>query len=343
MRCFGERVDGFYIDVGSGHPVYDNVSFAFYLKGWRGITVEPNPWLARLSRAVRPRDRHVEALIGAAAGDAKFYLVQDFHGLSTMIESHAQSALGEFGARTRHRHGVAHDIARALRRRRPGHVRFPQGRRFALSGGAAQRRLAARWRPFGSWWWRKPALGDAGARLGRLFAGQARHRYVWSTALNRRHLRRGSGELATAFATAPAVPGGLSDAVQFMMWPAAWSDAHPDHALAALPAWPSAKRLPVLDRRLLLEHRRLERGRGRQACRGTTWSCPRPGVRGARPLLADLTCAGRRQTVRGVYAAVAETDSVSDRVRPDAGYAVSPRLRLYGGAPQPLAIRPGCL
>ena len=68
MRCFGERADGFYIDIGSGHPVYDNVSFAFYLRGWRGITVEPNPWLAQLTRAVRPRDRHVEALVGARRG-----------------------------------------------------------------------------------------------------------------------------------------------------------------------------------------------------------------------------------------------------------------------------------
>ena len=70
MRCFGDRSEGFYIDIGSGHPVYDNISFAFYLKGWRGITVEPNPWLARLSRAVRPRDRHVEALVGAACGQS---------------------------------------------------------------------------------------------------------------------------------------------------------------------------------------------------------------------------------------------------------------------------------
>jgi hypothetical protein len=29
MRCFGSRSDGFYIDIGSGHPVYDNASFAF--------------------------------------------------------------------------------------------------------------------------------------------------------------------------------------------------------------------------------------------------------------------------------------------------------------------------
>ena len=33
-RCFGERASGFYIDIGAGHPVYDNVSFAFYLRGW---------------------------------------------------------------------------------------------------------------------------------------------------------------------------------------------------------------------------------------------------------------------------------------------------------------------
>src|ERR1700730_5229454 len=89
MRCFGERTDGFYIDIGSGHPVYDNVSFAFYLKGWRGLTVEPNPWLARLSRAVRPRDQHFEAVIGPAPGQATFYLVREFHGLSTLIADHA--------------------------------------------------------------------------------------------------------------------------------------------------------------------------------------------------------------------------------------------------------------
>src|SRR5687767_3072526 len=66
LRCFGAQRTGFYIDVGAGHPVYDNVSFAFYLRGWRGITVEPNPWLAELSAAVRPRDHRVQSLVGSA-------------------------------------------------------------------------------------------------------------------------------------------------------------------------------------------------------------------------------------------------------------------------------------
>src|SRR4029453_3560483 len=88
MRFFGSRSEGFYIDIGSGHPVYDNASFAFYLEGWRGVTVEPNPSLARLSRAVRPRDHHVEALLGAAVGEATVYLGKDFHGLSPMLRTH---------------------------------------------------------------------------------------------------------------------------------------------------------------------------------------------------------------------------------------------------------------
>src|SRR5258706_11465069 len=65
-RCFGAEENGFYIDVGAGHPVYDNVSFLFYLSRWRGISVEPNPALAALERAVRPRDVLYEGLAGAA-------------------------------------------------------------------------------------------------------------------------------------------------------------------------------------------------------------------------------------------------------------------------------------
>ena len=97
MRCFGERTDGFYIDIGSGHPVYDNMSLAFYLQGWRGVTVEPNPWLAGLTRAVRPRDQHVEAVIGATSGQATFHMVREFHGLSTTIAEHAALAQSQFG------------------------------------------------------------------------------------------------------------------------------------------------------------------------------------------------------------------------------------------------------
>src|SRR5215475_150874 len=96
LRCFPDRARGFYIDIGAGHPVYDNVSFAFYLRGWHGITVEPNPWLAQLSEAVRPRDTRIASLVGVERGEATYYLVEDYHGLSTTIENNARSAQSEY-------------------------------------------------------------------------------------------------------------------------------------------------------------------------------------------------------------------------------------------------------
>ena len=97
LRVFGEQTGGFYIDIGAGHPVYDNVSFAFYLRGWRGIAVEPNLWLSQLAHGVRPRDRNIQSLVGASEGTASFHLVNEFHGLSTMIADHARKAESEFG------------------------------------------------------------------------------------------------------------------------------------------------------------------------------------------------------------------------------------------------------
>jgi len=164
MRCFAAGSDGFYIDIGSGHPVYDNTSFAFYLKGWHGITVEPNPWLARLSRAVRPRDRHLEALVGATVGEAVFYLVNDFHGFSTMIVDveGAEPDVLLNGDWQNYRPKVV--VAEAL----------------------APYTLTPAW---AAW---EPFLAKHG------------YRYVWFDSLNRYYLAEEASELAHCFENAPA-------------------------------------------------------------------------------------------------------------------------------------------
>ena len=252
MRCFGERADGFYIDIGSGHPVYDNVSFAFYLKGWRGITVEPNPWLSRLSRAVRPRDRHVEALVGSSCGEATFYLVREFHGLSTMIEPHAQAALDAIRQERAGDHGSADHARRAVRRAGAGIVRFSENRR----GG---RRAAVL---FGGDWQRfRPkvivvealapyTLAPAFAQW-EPFLAQHGYGYVWFDSLNRYYLAAEAGELAGCFTDAPAT---FDDAVQFRdTKPALGDPGHPDHRLAVQLGNAIMTRLPVLDRGLLVE------------------------------------------------------------------------------------------
>lgn len=97
------RATGFYIDVGAGHPVADNVSFWFYERGWRGIVIEPQPRLAEMYKFVRPRDICIEALLGKFEGEAEFYQFDRLHGLSTMDPNFARG-----GAK----HGDDYEIVR---------------------------------------------------------------------------------------------------------------------------------------------------------------------------------------------------------------------------------------
>ena len=94
---FAGQDRGCYVDVGAGHPVADNVSFHFYLKGWRGLVVEPQATLAELYAHIRPRDEALCCLAGRAEGEVDFYLVDKLHGFSSTVREHAVGA-AQFGA-----------------------------------------------------------------------------------------------------------------------------------------------------------------------------------------------------------------------------------------------------
>ncbi|MBS0242315.1 MAG: FkbM family methyltransferase [Proteobacteria bacterium] len=89
-QALGGSEPGFYIDVGGGHPIADNVSMWFYERGWRGIVVEPQAALARLYARVRPRDHVFEGLVGRSSGTADLHVFPRLHGLSTTIGTNAE-------------------------------------------------------------------------------------------------------------------------------------------------------------------------------------------------------------------------------------------------------------
>ena len=95
---FSDQREGFYVDVGAGHPVADNVSCWFYQRGWRGIVVEPQPQLIELYAHIRPRDIRECCVLGDAKGEVDFHDVERLHGFSTIVPQFAESATG-FGAR----------------------------------------------------------------------------------------------------------------------------------------------------------------------------------------------------------------------------------------------------
>jgi len=63
-RFFGSQETGFYVDVGAHHPTRFSNTFIFYLRGWRGINVEPTPGSKKVFGDIRPEDLTIECAIG---------------------------------------------------------------------------------------------------------------------------------------------------------------------------------------------------------------------------------------------------------------------------------------
>jgi FkbM family methyltransferase len=82
-RALSTVRDGFYIDVGAGDPDTNNVTRAFYERGWRGVNIEPDP--ARFDALIRRRDRDINLPIALAetTGKRRFHVVS-VPGLSTL-------------------------------------------------------------------------------------------------------------------------------------------------------------------------------------------------------------------------------------------------------------------
>lgn len=87
---------GFYVDIGSGHPVEGSNTYSLYLKGWRGVLVDPIASNIALSQAVRPRDECVVGLCSSTTGDSVEFFEFDVYQYSTMLPERAREieALG---------------------------------------------------------------------------------------------------------------------------------------------------------------------------------------------------------------------------------------------------------
>lgn len=64
---------GIFVDVGASHPILENVTYALYLEGWRGINIEPMPREATLLKELRPEDENLEVAVGREIGEINLY------------------------------------------------------------------------------------------------------------------------------------------------------------------------------------------------------------------------------------------------------------------------------
>ncbi len=81
-----------YLDIGANHPSYISNTYYFYLRGSRGVCVEPNPFLSKKIEKLRKGDIVLNVGIGLnEQSEADFYLFpKSAHGLSTFSKDEAE-------------------------------------------------------------------------------------------------------------------------------------------------------------------------------------------------------------------------------------------------------------
>lgn len=93
-RCFRDKKQGFYIDVGAMDPVVDSVTKFFYDEGWTGINIEPNDFFYRKLLQERPRDINVSVALGEKDETRVFHVFEQY-GLSTLDDTYRDRFLVE--------------------------------------------------------------------------------------------------------------------------------------------------------------------------------------------------------------------------------------------------------
>lgn len=76
-RLFHAQKLGLYVDVGAHHPLRFSNTHRFYLQGWRGVNIEPNPELMAAFAAVRPGDVNVACGVSNVYGKLTYYMFND--------------------------------------------------------------------------------------------------------------------------------------------------------------------------------------------------------------------------------------------------------------------------
>ena len=77
LRLFGDQRKGFFVDVGSHHPIRFSNTYLFYLRGWSGINIEPNPGIIKEFNRVRPRDINLELAVSNEGNELTYYIFNE--------------------------------------------------------------------------------------------------------------------------------------------------------------------------------------------------------------------------------------------------------------------------
>ncbi|AFZ46692.1 hypothetical protein Cyast_0718 [Cyanobacterium stanieri PCC 7202] len=97
-RFFERQEKGFYVDVGAHHPQRFSNTYLFYLKGWRGINIDPLPGSMEKFNQLRSNDINLELAISNQNESLTYYQFNEpaLNGFSEDLAKERDGLRGEY-------------------------------------------------------------------------------------------------------------------------------------------------------------------------------------------------------------------------------------------------------
>ena len=90
LNYFGDKKNGFYIDVGCFHPINRNNTYLLYLNKWTGINIDISQFSIDLFNFLRPDDYNLRCAVSEKNEVVKVFFQKELSQLSTIDEEQAK-------------------------------------------------------------------------------------------------------------------------------------------------------------------------------------------------------------------------------------------------------------
>ena len=96
-ELFRNKYSGFYVDIGAYHPINFSNTYKYYLKGWKGINIDPSIETINSFNRVRPRDINLNLAVGEAAGVSDYFVFENDASMNTISQVFMEEAQKKIG------------------------------------------------------------------------------------------------------------------------------------------------------------------------------------------------------------------------------------------------------
>ena len=89
LNIFKHQKNGFYLDIGCGHPIKNNNTYLLNKKGWSGINIDLDEENINLFNSYRRKDMNLATAISDKEGEADLYYYHSKSALNTISKQNA--------------------------------------------------------------------------------------------------------------------------------------------------------------------------------------------------------------------------------------------------------------